>query len=285
MTDADYNEIARAAGLERVGARPPLGAYLRELWRWRAFAFTLARFRVEATLVENRLGLGWVVLRPILQTALFGLVFGIIMPRSSRPENFLPFLVVGVFIFGLFSDSFSDGARSITSNASLVRSMAFPRILLPVASALEQFIEFLPSMGVMAVIVVAFGEPVLWTWLLVPPTLLLMTCFNLGVALIAARVTVHVRDVTQVIPLLTRLVFYLSGIFYSLELVLANRPRLLGIAQLNPVHDFITLVRNEVLGGGALAGKALAVSAVASVTVLVLGIVFFWQAEERYGLD
>ncbi len=163
--------------------------------------------------------------------------------------------------------------------------MAFPRILLPVASALEQFIEFLPSMGVMAVIVVAFGEPVLWTWLLVPPTLVLMTCFNLGVALIAARFTVHVRDVTQVIPLLTRLVFYLSGVFYSLELVLANRPRLLSAAQLNPVHDFITLVRNEVLGGGALAGKALVISAVAAAVMLLVGVVFFWQAEERYAVD
>nr|WP_284328228.1 hypothetical protein [Demequina litorisediminis] len=143
MTPIDYEAIARDAGLERVGARPPLGEYLAEMWRRRAFATSLAKFRIQATVAENRLGLAWIVLRPLLNAALYGTIFGIILPRSTRPGDvaFIPFLVVGVFIFEFFSKSFSDGAKAITGNASLVRSLNFPRMLLPVAQIIQQVIE------------------------------------------------------------------------------------------------------------------------------------------------
>ncbi|MFW2512579.1 ABC transporter permease [Demequina sp. SO4-13] len=287
MTQTDYSELAREAGLERVGARPPLPAYLKDLWATRHFAVSLARFRIQATLGENRLGIGWVVLRPILLAVIFGTIFGLILSRDTRPGvNFIPFLVVGIFIFEFFSKSFSAGAKSITSNSSLVRSLSFPRMLLPLAQVIQQVFELIPMLVVMGLILVIFGEPVTWEWLIVVPVMVLMTLFNAGIALIAARLTVHVRDVTQIIPLVTRVLFYSSGIFYSLEAVLEDRPEILAVAQLNPVHGFITLVRQfTVEGSPPLAYGGWIAVVVASVVAFIVGVVFFWRAEERYGHD
>ncbi|WP_234986511.1 ABC transporter permease [Demequina sp. NBRC 110055] len=288
MTPTDYEAIARDAGLERVGARPPLGQYLAEMWRRRAFATSLAKFRIQAQMSENRLGLAWVVLNPLLMAALYGTIFGIILPRETRPDgvNFVPFVIVGVFIFQFFSKSFADGAKSITGNASLVRSLNFPRMLLPLALIIQQLIELIPMLLVMGIIVLGFGEPLTWWWLLVIPTMLLMAMFNLGIALLAARLTVHIRDLTQVIPLITRLFFYASGIFYSLEEVLSDQPEwMLWVAQVNPVHDYITIVRDLILGGINAPGWMWFVASGAAVVTLAVGIVFFWRAEERYGHD
>lgn len=286
MSEIDYEKVAADAGLERVGARAPLGAYLKELWARRHFAYTLARFRIQATMSENRLGLGWIVIRPIMTVIIFGTIFGLIMPRSTRPEeNFIPFLVVGVFIFEYFSKSFSAGAKSITSNKSLVRSLSFPRMLLPSASIMQQVFELVPVIGVMALIVVLFGEPITWSWLLVPVILALMTMFNMGIALISARLTVHVRDVTQIIPLLTRILFYSSGIFFSLEQVLADKPELLKIVQLNPIHAFISLVRAQMVTGNEASTEMWIVAVGSALTMFVIGVIFFWKAEERYGRD
>ncbi|MFV0285334.1 MAG: ABC transporter permease, partial [Demequina sp.] len=148
MTPTNYEAIARDAGLERVGARPPLGAYLAQMWQRRAFATSLAMFRLQAQVSENRLGLAWIVLRPLLNAALYGTIFGIILPRDTRPDGvaFVPFVVVGVFIFEFFSKSFAEGARSIVGNASLVRSLAFPRMLLPVSHIVQQVLELIPMM-------------------------------------------------------------------------------------------------------------------------------------------
>jgi teichoic acid transport system permease protein len=281
----DFDKIATDAGLERVGARPPLRAYLAELWERRHFAYTLAQYRIQATMSENRLGLGWIVIRPIFTALIFGTIFGVIMTSDSRPDNFIPFLVTGVFIFEFFSNSFSQGAKSITSNASLVRSLSFPRMLLPLATVLQQVFELVPIMGVMTIIVIVTGEPITWYWLLVPVILVIMTMFNLGVALIAARLTVHLRDVTQIIPLITRILFYSSGIFYSLDKVLEKKPELLRLAQLNPVHDFITLVRAQMVTGNEASTQEWLIAIVAAVVVFIAGVVFFWRAEERYGRD
>jgi len=285
VRDVDFDKIATDAGLERVGARPPLRAYLAELWERRHFAYTLAQYRIQATMSENRLGLGWIVIRPIFTALIFGTIFGVIMTSDSRPDNFIPFLVTGVFIFEFFSNSFSQGAKSITSNASLVRSLSFPRMLLPLATVLQQVFELVPIMGVMTIIVIVTGEPITWYWLLVPVILVIMTMFNLGVALIAARLTVHLRDVTQIIPLITRILFYSSGIFYSLDKVLEKKPELLRLAQLNPVHDFITLVRAQMVTGNEASTQEWLIAIVAAVVVFIAGVVFFWRAEERYGRD
>ncbi|WP_160300046.1 ABC transporter permease [Demequina oxidasica] len=286
MTDTDYEKLATDAGLERVGARAPLGAYLKELWERRHFAYTLARFRIQATMSENRLGLGWIVIRPIFTAIIFGTIFGVIMSSESRPDNFVPFLVVGVFIFEFFSKSFSAGAKSITSNASLVRSLNFPRMLLPIAAVIQQVFELVPIIAVMTLIIVGFGEPITWAWLLVPVILALMTMFNLGIALISARLTVHLRDVTQIIPLLTRILFYSSGIFYSLEQVLKDKPPwLLKLVELNPIHDFITLVRAQMVTGNEASPLMWWVVIGSSLSMLIIGVIFFWRAEERYGRD
>jgi len=285
VTTFDYDAVAAEAGLERVGARPPLHEYLAQLWERRQFAFTLSRFRIQAGLAENRLGLGWVVLRPTLNALMYGLIFGLILPASSRPPKFIPFLVAGVFIFEYFSRSLNAGARAVSSNASLVRSLSFPRMLLPLASVLQQLFELIPMVTVMCLIFVFMGEPVTWTWLLLVPVLLLMTLFNLGVALVTARLTVHLHDITQVIPIITRLLFYSSGIFYSLDLVLDKHQTLLEVAKLNPVYAYIALVRGVTLSGHESPGSLWWVAAIAAVVALAVGVVFFWRAEERYGRD
>ncbi|MFV0406430.1 MAG: ABC transporter permease [Propioniciclava sp.] len=295
MTEHDAAALAQTYDLPRVGARPSLPEYLQQMWERRHFASTLAKYRIESDVAENRLGLVWIVLNPLLQAAVYGLIFGIIMSSASRPQPFIPFLVTGFFIYTYFSVSFSQGARSITNNTNLVRSLSFPRMLLPVSAVLRQLFELIPMLAVLFIILIGFGVFPTWNWLLLLPALLLMTMFNLGVAFFAARLTVHLRDVTQIIPIITRILFYLTGIFYSLELVLADQPRLLEIAQLNPVHAYISLARYSLIGlqidpstQEAIdinLGYLWANAGISGVLFLVAGVVFFWKAEERYGRD
>ena len=285
MTPTDPEALARENGLERVGARPSLPTYIAQAWSRRDFAVTLARYRLQASMSENRLGMGWVVLRPILNAALFGTIFGLIMPAGSRPDNFVPFLVVGFFIFEYFSKTLSGGAKAIVGAKSLVKSLSFPRILLPAAIVIRQLVELIPMLVVMFLILILLAEPITWWWLMVIPVMLLMTMFNLGVALIVARLTVHVRDLSQIIPLVSRVIFYTSGIFFDLSLVLKEKPELLRLARLNPVHDFIALIRGYTVSGNEIYPFMWWIAGAAAVVTFVFGIFFFWKGEERYGRD
>ncbi|WP_290582634.1 ABC transporter permease [Aeromicrobium sp.] len=286
-TDRDALVTATTPGpepLTLVGGRPTLPAYLRQVWQRRSFIAALARFRIEAENQQNRLGMAWVVLKPLLNAGLYGTIFGVLL-ASGRPPHFVEFLVIGVFLFEFFATSFTSGAKSITANTALVQSLAFPRMALPVAVVVQRLLQFVPMLAIMVVAVAALGHPVEVDWLLLVPLTALFFLFNTGLALIAARLTVHVRDLTHLLPFLTRITFYTTGIFFSIEQRFADDPLVLRIASFVPLHEFLTLARGILLDDPAFAapGEFWLYATGWSVAMLVLGVLFFWSAEERYG--
>ena len=267
-----------------VGGRPPLQEYLRQVWRRRSFIYALARFRIEAENQQNRLGMAWVVLKPLLNAGLYGTIFGVLL-SSGRPPHFVEFLVIGVFLFEFFATSFTSGAKSITTNTALVQSLAFPRMALPIAVVLQRLLQFVPMLAIMVVAVAAFGHPVSAAWLLLAPLTGLFFLFNTGLALIAARLTVHVRDLNNLLPFLTRITFYTTGIFFSIEQRFADDPLVLRVASFVPLHEFLTLARGILLDDPAFESppEFWLYASVWSFAMLVVGVLFFWSAEERYG--
>jgi len=276
---------ASADDLFQVGRRPPFSEYISEAWRRRRFAFTLASYRLVSTLLKNRLGVLWIVLKPLAMALVYGTIFHFILSGSARPADFVQYLIVGVFVFEFFTGSFGGGSRAVTGNAKLVQSLGFPRILLPVSVVAEQAMKIVPVMVLLGILLVVFGEPITWSWLLLPLILAVMAVFNLGAALIVARLSVHARDVQQLIPIVNRVLFYASGIFFNVDGALGDYPVLLTIAHLVPTFDFISLARDVLLESYEAPLIAwIAAPAWALVTCLV-GVVYFWRAEARYGLS
>lgn len=282
MTIAD--DAARA-GLHRVGGRPPLLAYLGEVWQRREFIYSLAKFRLEAENGRNRLGMGWVILKPLLNAAVYGLVFGLLLQTRRGVEDFVPFLVIGVLMFEYFSTCFTTGAKSITSNAALVQSLSFPRMSLPIALVGQRLMQFVPMLLIMMITASVYGSYPSLMWLLLIPLTILFTVFNTGLTLITARLTVHFRDLTQLLPFIARFFFYTSGIFFSVRQRFGEDSVVRKIADVQPIHEFLTLGRAILLDGSSytIPGEYWVYASAWSIVTLLVGILFFWAAEERYG--
>lgn len=278
-------EDAARLGLHRVGERPPFPAYLRNVWRLRTFIYRLARYRIQATNSQHRLGLGWVILRPTIDAIVYGTVFGYFLLRGNIPHNYILFLVVGVFMFGFFSSCFNSGSRSITSNAHLIQSLSFPRMALPLAIVVQELLEFLPMVLILFGVAFVYGIAPEAEWLLIVPVIALFTVFNAGVAMITARLTVHFRDLTQILPFVSQILFYTSGVFYSLELMFPPGSKIMELFDFQPIHEFLSLTRDALVDGAGFEAKPeywLYASAWAFATIII-GSLFFWSAEERYG--
>ena len=268
--------------LQKIGERPPLAEYLRDSYKRRSFAFTLARFNLQASTAKSSLGVAWLVLVPALQIMVYGLIFGLVL-GSSRPANFLPYLITGIVLFQFVAGSFADGAKSITANASLVRSLNFPRVLLPTSAVISNVIRIVPLVGLMLIALFALGEPITWNWLLVIPDLILMACFSAGLAMIAARLTVHFADLNQLVPFITRVAFYSSGIFFSVDKLAAGHPILQPIMDSNPIHIFLQIARGALVQGYSYDLYQWIFGAIWALASLILGFVYFWRAEEKFG--
>ncbi len=255
LADKPLAELAAEYGLRPSAAQPPVVAYIRQLWRRRHFIMAFATARNIAMYTQARLGQVWQVLTPLLNIAVYFLIFGVLLQTSRGIPDFLSFLVVGIFVFNFTQRAFISTSRVMLDSLPLIRALQFPRASLPLAYVMIELQQMAVSMAVMVAIILARGEPITWYWLLAIPLLLLQTIFNVGVGLFGARLGAEMNDFSQLLPFLMRTWLYASGVLFSI----AGLPsRIAGLSygvsheikvllQLNPTALYITLMRNAVL--------------------------------------
>ena len=315
--DGSLAELAAKYGLRPSSARPSLVSYLRLVWQRRHFIVAYATARSVSMYTEARLGQLWQVLTPLLNSAVYYLVFGILFQANRGISNYTAFLVTGVFIFGFTERSIVVGSGVMRANLALIRALHFPRACLPLAYVLVEFQQLMVSMLVLFAIVLGTGEPLTWYWLFLVPVLVMQATFNMGAALILARLGAGAQDVTQLVPFLTRIWRYFCGVMYSIDSLPATLPEWAkNVLSLNPAAVYISLTRYAIMSTqrtdapGAQpynaakcaifnAKKIPALQAYChptttiselwlagvgwAVLTLAVGVVYFWQAETRYG--
>lgn len=287
MTDATpVTPAALAArhGLAPSSVRPPLGAYLRSLWGRRHFLLAFSRAKVVSTYTSARLGQIWQLLTPLMLAGVYLLVFGLLLRTGRGVDNFIAFLVIGVFVFTFTQRSVLTGSEAINSNLGLVRALHFPRATLPLAYTLAELQKLAVALLALGGIVLLTGEPLTVAWLLVPLAVSLQLLFNAGLTLLVARASAQIRDLAQVLPFVMRAWLYLSGVFFSIPTITANAPAALGILMsINPGAVYIDLVRQSLLVEHTPLPYAWPLAVGWAVLLLVGGFLFFWRAEDRYG--
>jgi teichoic acid transport system permease protein len=312
-------ELAAQYRLRPSSARPGLVPYLGLLWQRRHFILAYATARNVSMYTEARLGQLWQVLTPLLNSAVYYLIFGIIFQANRGISNYTAFLVIGVFIFAFTERSIVVGSTVMRANMALIRALHFPRACLPLAYVLVEFQQLAVSMLVVFAIVLSTGEPLTWYWLLLLPALLLQGMFNVGAALLMARIGAGAQDFSELIPFLTRVWRYFCGVMYSVTSLpsYATLPTWAkDLISLNPAAVYISLARYALMSTqradapGAQpynAAKCALFNAKKipelqaychpttsiselwlvgigwAVVTLVVGAVYFWQAETRYG--
>lgn len=273
-----------ADGLARVGGRPPLGAYLRSLWDYRSFILFDSRSRIASGNSVNSLGRLWMVLNPILNGATYYFVFGLLLGTGRGIENFVAYLIVGVFMFRYTSQAIGAGSRAISSNMAIVRAFRFPRATLVLATNMRELLVFLPTLATMVVLVLVIPplEHITFLWLLLIPLLLLQTLFNVGLSLLLARLVARWADVSNLVNFGTRIWLYLSAVFFSIERF-ENHPALVTMMHLNPMYCVLDIARQSMLYGTVAPLERWLVLLAWTAVLLVVGTVVFWRAEQSYG--
>jgi teichoic acid transport system permease protein len=318
LPDVPLSAYALEHGLRPSAARPRLVAYLRDLWQRWSFMLAFATARNISLYTEAKLGQLWQVLTPLLNAGVYFLVFGVILHINRGVPDYLAFLVTGVFVFNFTQRSLITTSKVITDSLPLIRALQFPRASLPLAYVIIELQQMLLSLGVLLVIVV-IAEPVTVYWPLAIPALLLQTLFNVGMGLLVGRMGAEVNDFSQLLPFLLRTWMYLSGVLFNIAaLAISKHHWLVKLLQLNPAAIYISLMRNALLlsarrtwpgsqpydktkcdlflahkdkhplyneycHGNLSPHYFWAIGAGWAVLALVVGFIYFWRAEARYG--
>ncbi|MEV6567914.1 ABC transporter permease [Streptomyces kronopolitis] len=280
---------AQKYGLSQSGARPGLLEYIGQLWHRRHFISAFASAKLTAQYSQAKLGQVWQVATPLLNAAVYYLIFGVLIGTSRGVPNYIPFLVTGVFIFTFTQSSVMAGTRAISGSLGLVRALHFPRACLPISFCLMQLQQLLFSMGVLVIILLSFGQVPTWSWLLVFPALTLQFVFNTGLAMVMARLGAKTPDLAQLMPFIMRTWMYASGVMFSMSVILQGKdvPKFVEvILNANPAVVYIDLMRFALIDtfkASQLPPHVWAFAGGWALLMGVVGFVYFWKAEERYG--
>jgi teichoic acid transport system permease protein len=286
-TGHTLKELAHRHGLSAAGKLPSLPEYSRQLWSYRHFIASYANAKVSSTLGRTKLGIFWQVLTPLINAAVYYVIFGVILNTKHGVDNFVPYLCTGVFIFGFTQSVVQNGIQAISSNMGLIRALHFPRASLPLAVTMVEIRNMVASLVVLMAIVVGFGEPITWQWLLIVPIFLLQAIFNGGLAMGAARLGSKVADFKQLVPFIMRIWMYGSAVLYPVTLFSQHLSGWkLAVVEANPMLIYIDLMRHALMENVELAAPAHVLWLMGIGWAVVVGLggyVYFWRGEKGYG--
>lgn len=269
--------------MSRVGARPRFLDYLVQLWDFRHFIYFDARARVQSATRKDRLGGSWLILNPVLNGLTYFLIFGLILNTRGGIPNFLGYLIVGVFMYQITGGAVTSGARALHQNRALVQGFMFPRAALPIGVNLREMLGNVPLIIGMLLLIVILppAEHITWRWIFIIPVVLLQFILNTGVSLILARIIARTHDVTHMLPFILRFAMYGSAVFYSFDKFVTH-PLAVKLLGLNPLFIIIDITRDAVLYAVTPPLAQWATLIAWALGLLIVGMVFFWRAEESY---
>jgi lipopolysaccharide transport system permease protein len=256
-----------------------------QLFRFRGLLMTLTSRELKARYRGSVLGFLWSLVNPLLLLSVYTFVFSVVFKPGARGgmSPYALFLVSGLFPWIWISASALEGSMSLLANSGLIRKAVFPAELLPMVSVLSNLVHLLFALPIVIVALVAgriLGFPVGGlSMLALPGILLLHLPMVAGLALGASALTVHFKDVRDLLANLLTLMFFLTPILYSLETIQSLGP-LKWVVWLNPFTPFI-LTYQAVLFRGEIPGPPLWIQmALVSIFTWAMGAGLFERLRE-----
>jgi ABC-type polysaccharide/polyol phosphate export permease len=258
---------------------PPLGRYWRSLWARRSFINEYARSELHASHYDSAFGQLWLILNPLLLSAIYFVMIRII--SGSGDSTRYAHLTASLFLFYLVSNAMNSGTKSITSSENLILNTAFPRIALPLSTTVVALFKFLPTIPVFLIIKFAlgldFGINMLWGAVIV----LIALVFGLGVAILIATANVYIRDISNFLPYLNRVLLYLSPVLFEASSV---NHKLAILKHINPFFPILdtwsrAMVHNEALNWGDVG-----VAAIWAFGTFLIGTYLFLSREREFAV-
>jgi len=256
-----------------------------QLFRFRGLLATLTSRELKARYRGSVLGFLWSLANPLLLLAVYTFVFSIVFKPDTRGgmTPYALFLVSGLFPWIWISASALEGSMSLLANSGLIRKAVFPAELLPMVSVLSNLVHLLFALPIVIVALVAgriLGYQVGGLSLVALPAILLLHLPMVsGLALGASALTVHFKDVRDLLANLLTLMFFLTPILYSLDTIRHLAPVWWAV-RLNPFTPFI-LAYQTVLFRGELPDPLLWTQmALVSLVAWTLGAGLFERLRE-----
>lgn len=215
---------------------------LKEIISYNDMIKSLVKRELRGRYQKSVLGFLWSFISPLCQIAVFTVVFTFVFP-SNIPKYYI-YLMTGMLPWQFFTDSVSQGASAIISNADMTKKIYFPREVLTISSVSAKFVNLLLSMVVVFGFILFSGIGFSPLVLLLPFVFIIEYAIALGFGLIFSAITVYLRDMEYVVNVILMAWVWATPIMYSPDALIAQYPWIAIVLRINPLTSVMYLYRD-----------------------------------------
>lgn len=251
---------------------------VKELYEYREMIASLVRRDLKGRYKGSVLGFMWTFINPLLQLAIYTVVFSIIM--RSGIEDFYLFLFVALVPWIFFSTSVAGSANCIWGQQDMVKKIYFPREVLPIAFVTSQFVNMVLSFVVVFLVLIVFGKGInLIALLCLPIIMLIEYILALSIAMVVSSITVFLRDIEFILGLVTMAWQFMTPIMYPMDMV---PEKLRPLFYINPMTPIIIAYRDILYYKKVPQFTTLIHATILGIIVLFIGTSIFGNLKKRF---
>jgi lipopolysaccharide transport system permease protein len=255
--------------------------YWRDLWRYRELFYFLAWRDILVRYKQTVIGIAWAVVRPLLTTIVFTLIFSRVAKLTAPGTIPYPLLVMAAMLpWQFFATAMSEASNSLIGNANLISKVYFPRLIVPAGSVITSFVDFLITLVLIGLMMAWYRYSPDWKLLTLPLFTALAFAASFGVGLWLCALNVEYRDFRYIVPFLVQFGLYVSPVGFSSAKIPGKWQMLYA---LNPMVGVIDGFRWSLLRGESpLSLPTLGLSVLVTLGLCFSGIWYFRKMERTF---
>lgn len=253
--------------------------YWKDLWRYRELFYILSWRDIKVRYKQTVIGAAWSLIRPLLTTIIFTIVFSRIAKlQSPGAEHYALMVFAGMLPWQFFSNALSESSNSLIGNANLITKVYFPRMIIPASSVITSLVDLAISFIIMIGMFIWYQYAPSWNIIFLPLFVFLTFICAFGVGLYLTAVNVKYRDFRYIIPFIVQFGLYITPVGFSSSVV-SEKWRML--YALNPMVGIIDGFRWCLLGH-PIYWPSFFISIIVTLLFLLLGIFYFRKVERTF---
>lgn len=252
--------------------------FIHDFGKYFRFSLFSARAQLKAEVANSYLNWVWWMLDPMCFMLIYTFIFGYVF--NSREQYFPVFIFIGLSMWDFFNKTLANSVKIVKNNQSIVSKVYLPKYILILIKIWVNGFKMMVSLGIVVLMMVLFRIPVTWNILYFFPIVVTLGIFTFGCSCFLLHFGVYVEDLSNVVAIVLRFVFYLTGIFYNIE----TKIPLYGVQlnRYNPVAFLITSARQCLIYEKTPSRKLLLLWLTISLLIAVMGIRKIYKEENSY---
>ena len=251
--------------------------FFKELYNYRELLKTSIKKEIRGKYKNSFLGVLWSFLNPLLQIAVYAIVFPLIL--QNKQPHYVVFLCCGLIPWTFFSTAISRASFTMIENGNLLKKVYFPRGILPIAIVTSEAVNFVISTIIIIAFVLGDGLSLTKYIVLYPLVFIVQYILVLGISFIVSSITVYFRDLQHLIGVFLQLLFYGTPIVYAVDSIPEN---FAWILNLNPMTYIIDAYRDIFYNQTMPDLKGLLIVFVIAIIICVVGYCIFNKLQKRF---